>query len=98
MSEGRIPSVMARNHENFNPSDSLEEKTTLPRRRVLKAGVIATAAALIGACSAKKAPEAKQTTSAPTKSIGTEPEKPTESPTPETQEIKMIDFSKDYVV
>ena len=88
---GRIPSVMIRNREQFNPSDSSEEKTTLPRRRVLKAGAIAAAAVLVDACSAKKAPEAKQTTPTPTdeSSIGPEHEKPTESPTPETQEIKI---------
>ena len=75
---------MVRNYENFNPSGSPKE--TLPRRRVLKAGVIATAAALIGACCAKKPKRIEQT---PTESIGTEPEKPTESSTPETQEVKM---------
>ena len=75
---------MVRNYENFNPSGSPKE--TLPRRRVLKAGVIATAAALIGACGAKKPKRIEQT---PTESIGTEPEKPTESSTPETQEIKV---------
>jgi hypothetical protein len=85
---GRIPSVMVRNREQFNPSDS-SEKTIFTRRRVIKAGGIALIAGVIDACSAKKAPEAKQTTSAPTESIGTETEKPTESPTPETQEIKM---------
>ena len=84
---GRIPSVMARNHERLNPSDS-SEKTIFTRRRVIKAGVIATAAALIGACGAKKPKRIEQT---PTdeSSIGTEPEKPTESSTPETQEVKM---------
>ena len=87
---GRIPSVMARNHERLNPSDS-SEKTIFTRRRVIKAGVIATAAVLVDACSAKKAPEAKQTTPAPTdeSSIGTEPKEPTKSPTPETKEIKI---------
>ena len=79
---------MVRNREQFNPSDS-SEKTIFTRRRVIKAGGIALIAGVIDACSAKKAPEAKQTTSAPTESTGTEPEKPTESPTPETQEIKM---------
>ena len=84
---GRIPSVMARNHERLNPSDS-SEKTIFTRRRVIKAGVIATAAALIGACGAKKPKRIEQT---PTdeSSIGTESKKPTESSTPETQEIKM---------
>ena len=84
---GRIPSVMDRNHERLNPSDS-SEKTIFTRRRVIKAGVIATAAALIGACGAKKPKRIEQT---PTdeSSIGTEPKKPTESSTPETKEIKI---------
>lgn len=82
----RTPSVMVRDYENFNPSGSQEE--TLPRRRVLKAGVIATAAALIGACGAKKPKRIEQTpTDVP--SIGSEPKKPTKSPTPETKEIKI---------
>ena len=78
---------MVRNHERLNPSDS-SEKTIFTRRRVIKAGVIATAAALIGACGAKKPKRIEQT---PTdeSSIGKESEKPTESPTPETQEVKM---------
>ena len=72
-----------------NPSGS--EKTIFTRRRVIKAGGIALVAGVIDACSAKKAPEAKQTTPTPAdeSSIGPEPEKPTESPTPETQEVKM---------
>ena len=87
---GRIPSIMVRNREQFNPSDS-SEKTIFTRRRVIKAGGIALVAGVIDACSAKKVPDAKQTTPAPTdvSSIGKEPEKPTESPTPETQEVKM---------
>ena len=77
---------MVRNYENFDPSGSPKE--TLPRRRVLKAGVIATAAALIGACGAKK-PKRIEQTPTDVSSIGTEPKKQTESPTPETQEVKM---------
>ena len=85
----RIPSVMVRNREQFNPSDS-SEKTIFTRRRVIKAGGIALVAGVIDACGAKKVPDAKQTTPAPIESsIGPEPEKPTESPTPETQEVKM---------
>lgn len=87
----RTPSVMVRKHENFNPSGSSKE---MPRRGFFKvlgeAGAIAAAAVLVDACSAKKVPDAKQTTPAPTESsIGPEPEKPTESSTPETQEIKI---------
>ena len=84
---------MAKNHENPNPSGSPEK--TFTRRKAIKflgeVSAIAAAAVLVDACSAKKAPEAKQTTPTPTdeSSIGPEPEKPTESPTPETQEIKM---------
>ena len=77
---------MVRNHENFNPSDS-SEKTIFTRRRVIKAGGVALIAGVIDACSAKK----EQTTPAPTdvSSIGPAPEKPTESSTPETKEIKI---------
>lgn len=88
----RTPSVMVKNYENFNPSGSSKE---MPRRGFFKvlgeAGAIAAAAVLVDACSAKKVPDAKQTTPAPTdvSSIGTEPKKPTESSTPETKEIKI---------
>ena len=85
----RTPSVMVYNPNN--PSGSPENSTS--RRNFLK-GIIAvgaTAAFAISGCSAEKVPDAKQTTPAPTdeSSIGTEPKKPTESPTPETKEIKM---------
>ena len=82
----RTPSVMAKNHENPNPSGS---EKILSRRKAIKVlgevSTIAAAAVFVDACSAK------QTTPATTEqsSIGPEPEKPTESPTPETQEIKM---------
>ena len=86
----RTPSVMAKNHENPNPSGSPEK--TFTRRKAIKVlgevSAIAAAAVLVDACSAKKAP---QTTPAPTdeSSIGTEPKEPTKSPTPETKEIKI---------
>ena len=88
----RTPSVMVYNPNN--PSGSPENSTS--RRNFLK-GIIAvgaTAAFAISGCSAEKVPEVpetKQNTPASTEqsSIGTEPKKPTESPTPETQEIKM---------
>ena len=84
----RIPSVMAKNHENPNPSGS---EKILSRRKAIKVlrevGTIAAAAVFVDACSAKKVPDAKQTT--PVSSIGTEPKKPTESSTPETKEIKI---------
>lgn len=80
---------MAKNHENPNPSGSSEK--TFTRRKAIKflgeVSAIAAAAVLVDACGAKKVPDAEQTT--PVSSIGTEPEKPTESPTQETQEIKM---------
>lgn len=67
-----------------NPSGS---EKTFTRRRALKAGAIAAAAVFVDACSAKKE---QKTTPAPTESsIGPEPEKPTESSTPETKEIKI---------
>ena len=78
----RTPSVMV-----YNPNKLNNPSGSLPRRRVLEAGAIAAAAVFVGACGAKKVPDAEQTT--PVSSIGTEPEKPTESQTPETQEIKI---------
>ena len=85
---GRIPSVMVYNPNKLNNPSGSEK--TFTRRRVLEAGAIAAAAVFAGACGAKEVPDAKQTTPAPIESsIGPEPEKPTESPTPETQEIKM---------
>ena len=84
---GRIPSVMVRNREQFNPSDS-SEKTTLTRRDFGALTAIAIAAGVMGACGAKK-PKRIEQTPTESSSIGTEPEKPTESPTPETQEIKI---------
>ena len=84
----RTPSVMAKNHENPNPSGS---EKILSRRKAIKVlgevGTIAAAAVFVDACSAKKVPDAKQTT--PVSSIGTEPKEPTKSPTPETKEIKI---------
>lgn len=84
----RTPSVMDKNHENPNPSGS---EKILSRRKAIKVlgevGTIAAAAVFVDACSAKKVPDAKQTT--PVSSIGTEPKKPTESSTPETKEIKI---------
>ena len=84
----RRTSVMAKNHENPNPSGS---EKILSRRKAIKVlgevGTIAAAAVFVDACSAKKVPDAKQTT--PVSSIGTEPKKPTESSTPETKEIKI---------
>ena len=84
----RTPSVMVYNPNKLNNPSGSEK--TFTRRRVLEAGAIAAAAVFAGACGAKEVPDAKQTTPAPIESsIGPEPEKPTESPTPETQEIKM---------
>lgn len=73
-----------------NPSGSKLDKG-LTRRGFGALAVIAFAEGVASACSAKKAPEAKQTTPAPTdeSSIGTESKEPTKSPTPETKEIKM---------
>lgn len=78
----RTPSVMVYNpNEINNPSGS---EKTFPRRFILGAGALATAAALVGACGAKK-----EQTPTDISSIGTEPKKPTESSTPETKEIKI---------
>ena len=87
----RTPSVMAKNHENPNPSGSLENETT-SRRGFLKflgeVGTIATAAVFVDACGAKK-PKRTEQTPTDVSSIGTEPKELTASPTPETQEIKI---------
>ena len=79
----RTPSVMAKNHENPNPSGS---EKTFPRRFILGAGALAAAEAFVGACGAKKPKRIEQT---PIESIGPETKEPTKSPTPETQEIKI---------
>ena len=87
----RTPSVMAKNHENPNPSGSLENATT-SRRGFLKVlgevGTIAAAAVFVDACGAKK-PKRTEQTPTNVSSIETEPKKPTESSTPETKEIKI---------
>ena len=86
----RTPSVMVYNPNNINnPSGSSKE---ISRRGFFKGlGVAAATLAFVAGCGAEKVQSIEQTTPAPTKqsSIGTEPKKPTESPTPETQEIKM---------
>ena len=87
----RTPSVMVYDPNKINnPSGSKLDKG-LTRRGFGALAVIAFAEGVAGACSAKKAPEAKQTTPAPTdeSSIETEPKGPTKSPTPETKEIKI---------
>ena len=86
----RTPSVMVYDPNKLNsPSGSKLDKG-LTRRGFGALAVMAFAEGVASACSAKKAPEAKQTTPAPIESsIGPEPEKPTESSTPETQEVKM---------
>ena len=87
----RTPSIMVYDPNKINnPSGSKLDKG-LTRRGFGALAVIAFAEGVASACSAKKAPEAKQTTPAPTdeSSIGTEPKEPTKSPTPETKEIKI---------
>ena len=86
----RTPSVMVRNHENFNPSGSLENSTS--RRGFLKSliAIGATAAFAMGGCNAEKVPKVPETpASTDVSSIGPEPKEPTESSTPETKEIKI---------
>lgn len=81
----RTPSVMVYDPNKLNsPSGSKLDKG-LTRRGFGALAVIAFAEGVASACSAKK----EQNTPAPIKSIGTEPEEPTKSPTPETQEIKI---------
>ena len=88
---GRIPSVMVYDPNKLNsPSGSKLDKG-LTRRGFGVLAVIAFAKGVASACSAKKVPDAEQTTPAPTyeSSIGTDPTNPTESSTPETKEIKI---------
>lgn len=86
----RTPSVMVYNPNNINnPSGSSKE---ISRRGFFKGlGVAAATLAFVAGCGAEKVQSIEQTTPTPTEqsSIETEPKKPTESPTPETQEIKM---------
>ena len=86
----RTPSVMVYDPNKLNnPSGSKLDKG-LTRRGFGALAVMAFAEGVAVACGAKKVPDAKQTTPAPIESsIGPEPEKPTESPTPETQKIEM---------
>lgn len=80
-------------NKHNNPSGSSKE--TLTRREAITLGAVgalAFAVDVIGGCSTdKKVPDAEQTTPATTEqsSTGPEPKEPTESSTPETQEIKI---------
>lgn len=88
----RTPSVMVYNNPNKlnSPSGSKLDKG-LTRRGFGALAVMAFAEGVASACSAKKVPDAKRTTPATTEqsSTGPGPEKPTESSTPETKEIKI---------
>lgn len=89
----RTPSVMVKNHENFNPSGSKFEKSTLTRRCLLGGVAIATVAALVGGCGEQ------QNSPQPTYSSSKEATPTTDStestpmvrPTPE--EIKNLKFT-----
>ena len=86
----RTPSVMVYSPNKLNSPSGSELDKGLTRRGFGALAVMAFAEGVAVACGAKKVPDAKQTTPAPIESsIGPEPEKPTESPTPETQEVKM---------
>ena len=93
---GRIPSVMVRNREQFNPSDSETQLPTLLKEKALKG--IATAAALLAsvaplsACGESYSEPTPDTTSTsqetqdPTPSV-----EETSSPSPEAREIPEIE-------
>ena len=93
---GRIPSVMVRNREQFNPSDSETQFPTLLKEKALKG--IATAAALLAsvaplsACGesysepTSDATSTSQETQDPTPSV-----EETSSPSPEAREIPEIE-------
>lgn len=93
---GRIPSVMVRNREQFNPSDSETQLSTLLKEKALKG--IATAAALLAsvaplsACGESYSEPTPDTTSTsqetqdPTPSV-----EETSSPSPEAREIPEIE-------
>jgi hypothetical protein len=88
----RTPSVMVRNHENFNPSGS-SEKTTLTRRCLLGGTAIAIAVGLISGCG-------EQNSTQPTYSSSKEATTPTPDSTestpmarPTPEEIKNLKFA-----
>ena len=93
---GRIPSIMVRNREQFNPSDSETQLPTLLKEKALKG--IATAAALLAsvaplsACGESYSEPTPDTTSTsqetqdPTPSV-----EETSSPSPEAREIPEIE-------
>ena len=79
---GRIPSVMARNHERLNPSDSKTSLSTTTKEKFLKgmatAAALLTAVALLPACS--------ETHSEPTPDTTTSTSQETQDPTPSVEE------------
>ena len=79
---GRIPSVMARNHERLNPSDSKTSLSTTAKEKFLKgmatAAALLTAVALLPACS--------ETHSEPTPDTTTSTSQETQDPTPSVEE------------
>ena len=99
---GRIPSVMARNREQFNPSDSETSLSTTTKEKFLKG--IATAAALLAsvaplsACGESYSEPTPDTTSTsqetqdPTPSV-----EETSSPSPEAREIPEIEGLDDLL-
>ena len=86
----RTPSVMVKNHENFNPSGSSKE---IPRRFLLGGVAIAIAAGLIGGCGEQNSPQPTYSSSeeANTSTPDSTESTPTARPTPE--EIKNLKFA-----
>ena len=84
---------MVKNHENFNPSGSKFEKSTLTRRCLLGGVAIATVAALVGGCGEQNSPQPTYSSSeeANTSTPDSTESTPTARPTPE--EIKKLEFA-----
>lgn len=93
---GRIPSVMVRNREQFNPSDSKTSLSTTTKEKFLKG--IATAAALLAsvaplsACGESYSEPTPDTTSTSQETQDSTPSvEETSSPSPEAREIPEIE-------
>ena len=81
---GRIPSVMVRNREQFNPSDSETQLPTLLKEKALKG--IATAAALLASVAPLSA--CGESYSEPTPNVTTPTSQKSKSPSPEASTTK----------
>lgn len=91
---GRIPSVMVRNREQFNPSDSKTSLSTTTKEKFLKG--IATAAALLAAAAPLSACGESYSEPTPdTTSTSQESESPSPEPSPEVSASSCTKFEGD---